>query len=64
MKILEFECKKCKFLFTRFASKEEKDSNREEKCIKCGEEAILKREVELKDTDFGCNACSGCSGCK
>ena len=61
MKVLEFKCTKCGYLFTRFLSND-KGRNEEENCLKCGEKAELKKEVDLGEMEFGCSSCESCGG--
>jgi len=59
MQITEFECKKCKYSFTRLYKDKKEAKATKEKCAKCGG-----RVVKLQEIDLGKPTCSSCSSCK
>lgn len=64
MYITEYECKKCKYTFTRlFKDKKEKESLKE-KCNKCGHKELKEiRSVDLPEGELDCNVCPKRGGC-
>uniref|UniRef100_A0A7C4R838 Zinc ribbon domain-containing protein n=1 Tax=candidate division CPR3 bacterium TaxID=2268181 RepID=A0A7C4R838_UNCC3 len=61
MQITEFECKKCKYSFTRLYKDKKEAKALKEKCIKCGGEVKKLQEIELGQSNGGCSSCEGCS---
>lgn len=60
MRIIELECKKCKYTFTRLVKEKKEIEN--EKCGKCGGEVKIINDISLGKSEGGCSSCSGCGG--
>lgn len=60
MRIIELECKKCKYSFTRLVK--EKEELKNEKCGKCGGEVKITNDISLGKSGSDCTTCGGCGG--
>jgi len=60
MHIVEFECKKCKYSFTRLYKDKKEEKAMKEKCAKCGGEVKKLQVIELGTSEGGCSSCGGC----
>ena len=64
MILIEFECKKCGYSFTRLYKDKKEAKEMKEKCKKCEGEVKVVEEIDLSKNNPSCDSCSGsCDSC-